>query len=322
MEINIKKLENQDIPRLLPLFKANQKGLAKFHVYSDIEPTKTVFASEILLEDFKKYLTEAEAYLAIQDTKILGLIALKKSGFENKIFGFNCASLDYFFIDSDESPEKTRTALTTKLKSWIKSNNIRFMVTRIGLENEKLINHLSEIGFQIIDKLITLRSKLSSTNAEPRVKIRPFIAKEIEQIGEISSDAFTHSRFIRDGNLEPEQVYQVYREWAINCCNGRSDEVLVAEIEGNVAGFITCNIESVENSEKKYGDIQLLAVSKDYRGKGAGSSLVLGAQAWFKQRGCEFVDVDTENSNDTSLAIYKKHGFTPTYSQTRMHKWI
>lgn len=121
----------------------------------------------------------------------------------------------------------------------------------------------------------------------------------------------------------------MYEEWVENCCDARSDCVLVALKQESVAGFIALNIdeEAKQSLGVRIGGIDLLAVSPSVRGAGIGLKLVKAGVNWLRQR-VDRIEVRTQLYNSNALRIYQASGFTigePSLSlrpAITFHKWM
>ena len=88
----------------------------------------------------------------------------------------------------------------------------------------------------------------------------------------------------------------------------------VAELAGNIVGYIMCRIEYGFSNLKKFGfarkgHIVSVAVLDEHRGKGLGKSLVLEAINGMMQRGCGEAYLEVRISNVSPIAIYQKLNF-------------
>src|SRR3989344_2926886 len=220
---------------------------------------------------------------------------LKKLEWDSRIFGFNCAELDL-----EGKPPKSK-----ELNEWIYENDIQFVISKVNSSNKGLVDLLERENFNVVEEAITLRSYLDNL-PEIKLNVREFTPEDIDEIAKISSSSFGYSRFFRDKGFEEEDARELYKRWAINCCKGRSDSVIVVDVDRKVGGFITCNLIS---DSARYGCIQLLAVAEQYRGRGIGKSLVGAAQDWLKENGCKYADVSTQRDNSLAVKLYESSGF-------------
>lgn len=106
--------------------------------------------------------------------------------------------------------------------------------------------------------------------------------------------------------------------------NFERDSLMVAELGGKIAGFVTCfvlnkPIEKVGHREET-GFISAMGVAPEFRGKGVGSRLLDAAEAFFRKRGRKIIcvapytpnyfvpGVDKERYAD-GVKFLQEHGF-------------
>ena len=95
-----------------------------------------------------------------------------------------------------------------------------------------------------------------------------------------------------------------------NLLNEANSYILVAEIEGVVAGFINFTTRKTISHRGLSGLIDELIVAKSYRGKGVGKQLLSSAIEKSRQLGCCEVEVSTEKTNIKAREFYRQCGFT------------
>lgn len=78
----------------------------------------------------------------------------------------------------------------------------------------------------------------------------------------------------------------------------------VAEADGQTAGFI-----AYYKRNARHGFIWLVAVDKNFRGRGLGEQLVIRALKALRDQGAQFVTLATRTINKPALGLYKKLGF-------------
>lgn len=97
-----------------------------------------------------------------------------------------------------------------------------------------------------------------------------------------------------------------------NCRNLLSDAnsyFLLAEIEGEVIGFINLTIRKTLLHSGPSGLIDEFIVTRSCRSKGVGKQLIHAATQKCKQLGCCEVEVSTEFTNTNAKEFYRKCGF-------------
>ena len=174
-------------------------------------------------------------------------------------------------------------------------------------------------GFQLVDTRITLECRLAtlpSSRLDGSASIRPACAEDVSLLRDIAAVAFQQSRFYADPNFSRDAASRLYRVWIEKSCTGYAAAVLVADVDGRAAGFITCNLP-----RPGWGDIGLIGVDASYVGRGLGRGLVTAALDWFRARGVEHAEVVTQGRNDAALRLYERCGFRTARIEHWFHRW-
>ena len=85
----------------------------------------------------------------------------------------------------------------------------------------------------------------------------------------------------------------------------------VAEVDGEVAGFIVGGVE--DTGEAVYGHICNFAVAEKYRGRGIGRLLLRRAEHQFAVHLAEGVQLEVRVSNVHAQAFYRKNGYQAVF---------
>jgi GNAT superfamily N-acetyltransferase len=88
--------------------------------------------------------------------------------------------------------------------------------------------------------------------------------------------------------------------------------VLVAEMEGRVAGCLSTSTMQVLHRPKPVGRISMMVVEEGLRGQGIGAALVHAAEDWLKQQGCGLVEVTSNLKRTEAHGFYEKLGYERT----------
>lgn len=91
--------------------------------------------------------------------------------------------------------------------------------------------------------------------------------------------------------------------------------ILVADIEGKVAGYAFCIFQSVQGDpvlrDRKVLYIDDLCVDEGCRGKGIATALYQEVCRFAKESGCQAVTLNVWNGNDSAMKFYEKCGMKP-----------
>ncbi len=108
----------------------------------------------------------------------------------------------------------------------------------------------------------------------------------------------------------------LYETWIEKNCKGYADTVLVAEFQGQPTGYISCHLLDCTD-----GNVGLVAVAADAKGRGLGQALVDASLRWSAERGVSWVTVVTQGRDCGAQRLYQKCGFLTRTLQLWYHRW-
>lgn len=95
--------------------------------------------------------------------------------------------------------------------------------------------------------------------------------------------------------------------------------VLVAEMDGSVAGMLSYSIRPNLYHAGSTCLIEELVVTASARGRGAGKALLESAIQRARQTGCLEISVTTMPDNQPAIEFYRRHGLTDEAVYLEMH---
>jgi len=126
------------------------------------------------------------------------------------------------------------------------------------------------------------------------VVIRPIRGRELVAVHRISSTAF-----------EIPYSYETLTNYRHRARGG----LLVAEVAGEIVGFVVATSPLISLWGGKVGEIAVLAVESGYRGQGIGSRLLQAGLDTLKARGMSSARLHVETGNAGAIALYERFGF-------------
>jgi dTDP-4-amino-4,6-dideoxy-D-galactose acyltransferase len=181
-------------------------------------------------------------------------------------------------------------------------------------------SHLAEThGFRRTDTRLTLARSL---NAPTEIQagnrlVRLWHTSDIPALRRLASHSHRDSRFYQDGCFAHARCDELYATWIERSCAGYADLVLVAEVAGQVGGYITGHLR-----ESGEGQIGLLAVDAACQKQGVGQQLVAAALDWFATQQIQHVSVVTQERNQRAQRFYERCGFAMQSMQFWYHRWF
>ena len=181
---------------------------------------------------------------------------------------------------------------------------------------------LAELNrFHFVDIRLTFENDLKECicqKGDKILKIRESTTDDICACQNIARKSYVDSRYYFDQHFSKEICEKFYSNWVARSIAERNDKVFVAEINGEIAGYLTCNL----TPRGEQGRILLVGVDEVAKGAGVGTSLVNHALDWFRDQGVSSVEVVTQGRNVTAQRLYQKCGFRTLKTQLWYHKWF
>lgn len=179
------------------------------------------------------------------------------------------------------------------------------LILRVPAEDLAAAWAAERAGLRLVDSALDSSFSFGNTPlpATPAIPLREPRSADIPVLRELAADSFVLSRFSADPFFSPAQVRDFHGEWAKNLCNGLAQAIQVCELDGELAGFITCAMTGDE------GRIPLIATRAGLRRRGVGRGLVSAALHWFAAADARIAFVKTQSINYPALALYHRAGF-------------
>jgi GNAT superfamily N-acetyltransferase len=233
-------------------------------------------------------------------------------------------------IDKERFGIKTaRAAQVTKdtfayIMEFCCTHNVKFLIARCDADDMKIVQTMEANGFFLTDTLLYYRCNLRNRPTppvSPGIVIRPSCTGDEEVVKTLASEAFRGyiGHYHADPRLDPKKCDEIYASWAYRSCvlGEVADQVLVAVLNGSLAGFITLKMNaSIE------GIMILAAVRQDAQGSGIYTALVSAAKEWCFQKGAKRVSTSTQLPNRAVQKEWTLQGFWLVHAAYTFHKWF
>jgi ribosomal protein S18 acetylase RimI-like enzyme len=238
--------------------------------------------------------------------RALGPVELRRLDWDTNFFGRKMGVLGLIKPEiSVRAVERVARDLRLALHEAA-ADGYEHLILRLPANYANAIRAAEQAGLRLVDFAVDLQVRLPGRSAASLVgpHVRPASPQDVVALQQIAGGAFGLSRFAADPFFSGDEVAAFYREWTTNLCNGLAAAVLVAEASDEVAGFVSCAIES-----NGTGRIPLVATSETHRRRGIGRALIDASMCWFVGAGMREVFVKTQAANYSALALYQSWGF-------------
>ena len=197
---------------------------------------------------------------------------------------------------------------------WADENAIACLYFLAGSADAPTAHSAEAGGFRLMDLRVELGRPAAGDDLLADLRdARPGDADALRAIARASHGV---TRFYADPNFPDERCDDLYDTWISQSLEGWADGVLVAEVDGRPAGYVSCHLD-----ETGAGSIGLIAVDAHVRGAGLGVALSRGAVAWCRDRGAERMSVATQARNAAALKTFQRAGFLVESIGLWFHKW-
>jgi GNAT superfamily N-acetyltransferase len=169
-------------------------------------------------------------------------------------------------------------------------------------------------GFRLMDVRVELARPADGDETQ---SLREARADDETQLRRLARENHRITRFYADPNFPDERCDDFYETWIVRSLEGWADVVLVADLEGRPAGYMTVHADR----EAEQGSLGLSSVDREARGQGLGQALVRGAVAWCREHGLGEVTVVTQGRNVAALRTFESCGFRIRDVRLWFHKW-
>jgi len=206
-----------------------------------------------------------------------------------------------------------------EIEQWCKAESIDCLYFLADFENPETIRLAENNSFRLVDMRVTLVSNLALAPkaAHSTAAIRMSQQSDIPALKEVARSSHGASRFYFDQNFPRNHCDALYETWIERSCSGFADAVLVPEVNGMPAGYLSCRL-----MPDGTGNIGLVGLAAEVRGRDIGADLLLAAHSWFMQKGVEQVTVVTQGRNVAAQRLYQRCGYCTQSLHVWYHRWF
>ena len=211
----------------------------------------------------------------------------------------------------------------------MRDEGIRLIFVRLPLEDLGAIHKFESLGAKLMDVQSVYRFDCVRTVAIPShlvrsdVTILPYEPRHLNDLLVLTGAAFSrYGHYFADPGLDESTCVDVYIDLARRNCeeDGVSDLVLVAEVDGETAGYLTFKMHSGPNGKYAAGGIG--AVGERFRGRNVFKMLTVRGLEWGVGQGCSWEEHEVLCSNYSVNKSFSSIGFYVTAAFVTLHLWL
>jgi len=209
-------------------------------------------------------------------------------------------------------------ATLSEVLAWCKTNRIDCLYFLADSDDAQTSALAEKNGFLQTDVRLTFERSLTGIAPVigPRDNVRLARPEDLRALKTIARAGHRDTRFYFDSHFERAKCDLLYETWIEKSFSGFAQAVLVAEVNAEPVGYITC---TVRNTESQIG---LLGVGDKCQGMGLGQQMVEGFLAWSVEQGADRATVVTQGRNVSAQRLYQRLGFLTAAFQLWYHRWF
>ena len=173
-------------------------------------------------------------------------------------------------------------------------------------------------GFFLVDVRLTIARPVGEAGGgrPPATTVRLAEPQDVPRLQEIARVSHHDSRLYADPHFARARCDDLYARWIERKCEGHADAVFVVDTEDGASGYLSCDLP-----EPGVGQLDLLAVAPQARGRGLAAALTAGALDWFRERGLSRARLVTQGRNANALGHFGRFGFVAERVELWLHRW-
>jgi ribosomal protein S18 acetylase RimI-like enzyme len=204
------------------------------------------------------------------------------------------------------------------------AKRINLLIARCATMELCTAQKMESLGFSLMDTLVYYifdLVKRAIPDDSPRARVRQFVPEDKPQIETVAAAAFEgyYGHHHADSRLDRSKCDEGYVSWAVRSCTSKqvAAEVLVAERDNKIIGFVTLRLNTPE-----VGEGVLFGVAPEEQGIGIGRSLIVDGLEWCKEQQAKRMVISTQVTNVAVQKVWCRVGFEPAHSYYASHKWF
>jgi mycothiol synthase len=247
------------------------------------------------------YSPEKDLFVVETDRKIIGYVSLTPE-----------LRIGRVLLDGLIHPRYRRKRAATKLFSCAmqraKEFGAKVIQVSIPETNVAAKSLMSSLDFRFIRRFLELKLAICSTHL-PDVNPSGFVIRKLRLDEEDKLTEIQNRSFVGTWGFNPNTTEEiVYR---ISLSGSLPENVMMAYEGCKPIAYCWAKVNSEENAltGKNRGEIHMMGVDPDYRGKGIGKEILLTALAHLKSNGIELVQLTVDSENHAARSLYASVGF-------------
>ncbi len=165
---------------------------------------------------------------------------------------------------------------------------------------------LSNLGFMFVRRFLELGLDISKVRwqdiGQDGLQYHHFQRGDEEKLTQIQNRSFAGT-----WGYNPNTVEEI--SYLVNLTNFSPEDIVLAWDGDKVIGYCWTRTSYKEGAGERIGQVFMLGVDPDYRGRGIGKGLLLAGLSYLWGKGFTVAELTVDSSNKAAYALYRSNGF-------------
>jgi len=305
------------------------KGLLSIYQFHDYRSYRMLKRSELDKYLLNQILDLAKnknnsIILALEKNEIIGLASLVFLPWDTGHFNIKMGKVGHIIsVGSYEKAIKIKNKLLVSILDICKREHFAHLSCRIDIEDLSSIHVLGDIGFKIMETIVTFVFNCKKHKI-PRIRtiyeVRKYEQRDLPYLIEMARSSFSEDRFHLDPFISQEKADSLYSEWIKN--SSCKDSTFVAISLNQPVGFFTHQLYKDLAHITHYkimGKNGLMAVLSSAKGAIIGLMKTVLEDAILNY---DYVEFYTQLSNREVIRLFQKFNLDSIRAKYTFHKWM
>jgi len=207
-------------------------------------------------------------------------------------------------------PDHRRRGLATKVLGYAmhRAKELGTKVAHVNIDQDNVVakSLLSKLGFRFVRRFLQLRLDMAKIRWQDSDQTA-LLYRHLQRGEEDKLTQIQNRSFAGTWGFNPNSVEEIsYYTNLTNCC---PENVILACDGDRIVGYCWTRVAYEMPTQERGGQIRMLGVDPDYRGRGIGKGVLLAGLSYLKSRGFQVAGLTVDRSNRAAYALYRSLGF-------------
>ena len=207
-------------------------------------------------------------------------------------------------------PDHRRRGLASKLLRYAihRAQELGVKVAHVNIPQDNIIakSVLSKLGFRFVRRFLELRLDISKVrwqeSDQSAVKYCSLRRGEEDKLAQLQNRSFAGM-----WGYNPNTVEEIIYSTNLSGCS--PEDIVLACEEDKLIGYCWTRIACKAVTDERKGQIFMLGVDPDYRGRGVGKGVLLAGLSYCQSKGLQVAELTVDSRNKAAYSLYQSVGF-------------